>query len=228
MPRSCTSSTTCPRSRALSGRPDDGAGARRLPRRGQCRGARGPAPGRPERGRFRWGRPGRGDLRRRPVPRLPGPAAGDVVRARPLRGLRRPAAAGAAAARQRRDAVPAPARTRAGQPLGGVRAGGARGRRAAEGDPDRLDGFGADGGAAHPADRGHPARQRPRPACRVPARGAASCGSRAAPSRCSRCGWGSGATRCSVSSRTSRTTWRSWTTPRPRWSCSSGSSWPVG
>ena len=39
-------------------------------------------------------------------------------------------------------------------------------------------GRGADGGAAHPADRDHPPRQQPRPAGRPTARGAASCGSR--------------------------------------------------
>ena len=55
-------------------------------------------------------------------------------------------------------------------------------------------GLGADGGAAHPADRDHPPRQQPRRCSPATARGAASCGSRAAPRRCSRSGWGSGAT----------------------------------
>ncbi len=47
-------------------------------------------------------------------------------------------------------------------------------------------------------------------------RGAASCGSRRAPRHCSRSGWGSGATTRWASSRTSRTTSRSWTTRWPR------------
>ena len=94
---------------------DDGAGPRRVPRRRQ-RGSHGrAAPGGPLRG------PCRRHLRRRPVPRLPGPAPADVLRARPLRGVRRPAPGRPAAARQRGHAVPPPPRTRAGQPVGGLR-----------------------------------------------------------------------------------------------------------
>ena len=78
---------------------DDGAGARRLPRRRQLRGDRLPAPRRRRAPRQR--RLGGRHLRRRPAPRLPRPAAADVVRARPLRGLRRPAAGRPAAARRR-------------------------------------------------------------------------------------------------------------------------------
>ena len=148
------------RRRPSGGAPDHGAGPRRVPRRGQRRRPGGPAPRRPRRG------PGGGDLRRRPVPRLPRPAPRDVVRAGPLRGVRRPAAGGPAAARHRRDAVPAAPGARAGQPVGGVHPGRARGGRALQGDPGRQHGLGADGGAAHPPDRDHPPRQRPRPADR--------------------------------------------------------------
>ena len=94
--------------------------------------------------------------------------------------------------------------------------------------PRRLAGIGADGGAAHPADRDHPARQRPRPADAGRAGGAASCGSRPAPRPCSRCGWGSGATTRWASSRTSRTTSPSSTTRLRRSRCSSTSSGPRG
>ena len=82
-------------------------------------------------------------------------------------------------------------------------------------DPRRRHGRRADGGAAHPPDRDHPARQQPRAASPATAAGGASCGSRRAPRRCSSCGWGSGATTRWASSRTSRTTSPSWSTPAP-------------
>ena len=106
----------------------------------------------------------------------------------------------------RRDAVPAAPRPRARHPLGGLLRGGPRGRRALRRDPRRRHGCGADGGAAHPADRDHRARQQHRAASRATAGGAASCASRRARRLSSRCGWGSGVTTPWASSRTSRTT----------------------
>ena len=165
-------------------------------------------------------------LRGRRVPRLPRPPA---ARCRFIRDhyerVRRAAAGGAPAAPTPAVAVPPAHRTRARQPLGGLRRRGPRGRRALR----RAAAWSAMGAVpmavpAHPADRGDPARQQRRAAGRATARGAASSGSRPAPSRCSSCGWGSGATTRWASSRTSPTTSPSSTTRRRRCRCSSTSS----
>ena len=170
-----------------------------------------PAPRRPRRGRSAWSRPSTStqfhDYRaRRP---------GHVVRPRPLRGLRR-APAGRPAARttpaaRRTSCSAAPSRTTAG-------------RRFARAVREVVERF----GVTRVVEHGRRCRWR----CRTPgrsrspttpttptcssarARGAASCGSRAAPRRCSRSGWGSGATTRWASSRTSRTTSPSSTTRR--------------
>ena len=93
---------------------DTGPRPRRLPRRRQRR---------------RWSArhlvdqsdgTGRGHPRRRRAPRLPRPPPGDVVRARPLRVLRRAPPGRPAAPRRRRHAVPAAPRARARHPLGGL------------------------------------------------------------------------------------------------------------
>ena len=125
-------------------------------------------------------------------------------------------------ARRRRHAVPAAARARARQPLGGVRRGGPRRSSSA---------------SASPASS---AWARCRWRCRTPGRsrspttpttpellaGDSPLARRAAdpvaaPRRCSSCGWGSGATTRWASSRTSRTTSPSSTTRRRRSRCSS-------
>ena len=186
-------------------------GARRLPRRRQRRGAGRPAPGRPGR------RAGGGDLRRRRSSTTTAPGGPPMSF---VRDHYEAYDAPRLVVRLLRDTGGTPYLLlhgpRARQPLGGVRPRGARGGRALRRHPGREHGLGADGGAAHPADRDHPPRQPPRPAAAARARGAASCGSRPAPRRCWRCGWGSGATTRWASSRTSRTTSRSSTTRRRR------------
>ena len=87
---------------------------------------------------------------------------------------------------------------------------------------------GADGGPAHPADRGHPARDADPSCSPASRRGAASCGSRPAPRRCSRCAWASGDTTRSATSPTCRTTSPSSTTRGPRSRCSRRSSAAAG
>ena len=159
-------------------------------------------------------RPGRGDVRRRRAPRLPRPPARHVVRARPLRVLRRPRLV----VRLLHDTGGTPYLLLHGP------------------EPDiRWEAFARRSArwSSGSASTGWSAWARCRWPCRTPARsrspstpttsscsratagGAASCASRRARRRCSRCGWGSGATTRSASSRTSRTTSPSSSTPAP-------------
>ena len=137
---------------------------------------------------------GRGDVRRRPVPRLPRPPAGDVVRPRPLRGATTPlgcwSGCCATAAARRTSCCTGPSRTTAG-------------RRSRARCARSSSGCGSPGWSrwarcrwrCRTRGRSRSPRTPTAPSwCRAPARGAVSCGSRAARSRCSRSGWGSGAT----------------------------------
>ena len=136
-----------------------------------------------------------------------------------------PAPGRPAAPRHRRHTVPPAARPRARHPLGGLRA--APSARSSSGlGVTRVVAWArcrwrcrTPGRSRSPT---HANRPELIPGAQPVARRAAR--SRAAPSRCSRCGWGSGATTCWASSRTSRTTSPSSTTPGAAASCSSTSS----
>ena len=141
------------------------------------------------------GGPGRGDLRRRLPARLPRSPPTRVLRPRPLRRLRGAAPGRPGAARHRRHAVPAAARPRARHPVGGLRAGGARGRRALRRTPRGEPRLRADGRAAHAPDRDHAARQPARAGHRAEPVERRAAGARPAPRRCWRSGSASGAIR---------------------------------
>ena len=110
-------------------------------------------------------------------------------------------------------------RPRARHPLGGLRPRRARGRRALRRVPRGQPGRGADGGAAHPPDRDHPARQPSRPGARREPLAGRAAGPGERPGAARDPAGGVGPRRARLRRAHPRTTSRRWSTRRPRWCC---------